>query len=182
MVRSGTISVVKRDGTVEPFDLCKLRGCLLRILPDGRGDLYLAGALAEGIECYLRRRGLRCLSSAAVLEMVLTVLGGMGLTAAAEGLERHRAARLALRHRLTVSHHGRMRTAWSKGWLVRRTRSQWGLGRAAARIVAGEVEQSLVRRGARDVGRSDVMAMLEARLAAYGFAAKQAGLATAPEG
>ena len=69
-------------------------------------------------------------------------------------------------------HHGSgTRTAWSKDWLVRQGCSQWGLGRAAARILAGQVEQTLVRRRTRDVSRSAVMKMLSSRLADYGLAA-----------
>ena len=166
--------MLKRDGGAEAFDRAKLRGCLLRVLPAGRADVYFADALAEGIACYLRRGGVRCVSSAAILEMVLTVLRAVGMGAPTAALERRHAARLALRATLVIRHDRGRRTAWSKDWLVRQACSRWGLGRTAARIVAGQIEQSLLRRPPRDLSRSAVMKMLTARVADYGLAARQA--------
>jgi hypothetical protein len=140
-------------------------------MPSGNADLYYADALSEGIECYLRRNGVRCVSSAAVLEMVLTVLRATGMAAAKAALESRHVARRRLRASLVVHHGGGTRTAWSKDWLVRHGCSQWGLGRAAARILAGEVEQALLRRRTRDVSRSAVIEMLSSRLAEYGLVA-----------
>ena len=87
------ISVLKRDGTVEAFDGLKLRGCLLHVMASGSADLYFANALTEGVECYLRRNGMRCVSSAAILEMVLTVLRATGMTAPKAALESRHIAR-----------------------------------------------------------------------------------------
>ncbi len=170
MARSGKILVCKRDGTIEPFDLYKLRGCLLRVVPGGAGRLVCAGAVAEAVGCYLASRCLRWVSSAAILEMVLTVLRAVGWGVAAGKLERRHSRRLAMRGRLTLRHYDGRLTAWSKGWLVQRARSQWSLGRSAGRILAGQVEDSLMRRGAREVHRADVMRLLARRAADYGLA------------
>ena len=169
MQRSRTITILKRDGTAERFDRRKLRACLLRVMAGGIADLHIADALASAVAHYIAHRRIRALSSAALLEMALTVLHGVGLVAACEDLEAHHAARLRLR-RLWVVHHGdQMRTAWSKDWLIRQGCSQWGLGRPAARIVAGQVERALLAGPPRQLTRSDAMEMLSGHLAAYGL-------------
>ena len=68
------IFVLKDDGTSERFEPAKLRGCLLRVLEAGGEDLRCARALSAAVGCYLVRRRIRCLSSAAVFEMALTAL------------------------------------------------------------------------------------------------------------
>jgi hypothetical protein len=164
------VFVLKHDGTFEPFDRQKLRACLLRVLPAPREDFHFAEALSIAIRCYLRGRRIRCLSSAAVLEMALTVLRAVGLTGAAAELESQHAARLQGRSRLTIHHNDGRRTAWSKEWLARQAASRWGLGRTAARILAGQIERELIRQDVRDVGRAELMQMLAVNAAAYGLA------------
>ncbi len=168
MARSGTISVLKRDGTIEPFDRLKLRGCLLRAM-GSRREAYLADVIAAGVECYLRRQRTRCVTSPAVLEMVLAVLGRLEMHPAKAALEGRHAARLRLRDRLTLHHTADTRTAWSKDWLVHQGRSHWHLGRAAARILAGEIEQRLMQRGALEADRQDIIRMLARDVAAWGL-------------
>lgn len=179
MSGSGTILVLKRDGTAERFDHHKLRGCMLRAMRAADEDTHVGEALARAVGCYLLRRGIRCVSSGAVLEMVLTVLRVAGLDEAKARLEQRHAARLALRGGLRLHHDNGVCTAWSKQWLVQQGRSQWGLGRPTARILAGQVEQALMRRRGRDVSRSDAIRMLARSAAAYGLVTT-APAATAP--
>jgi hypothetical protein len=139
-----------------------------------RADAYLADVIAAGVECYLRRRRTRCVSSPAVLEMVLAVLGRLDMHHARDALEAWHAARLRLRDRLTLRHDADARTAWSKDWLVHQGRSHWRLGRAAARILAGEIERRLMQRGAREADRRDIMRMLAGDIAAWGLTGLEA--------
>jgi len=164
------IRVLKRDGTSEPFDRYKLRGCLLGLLRSLGEDPWHGEVLSSAVEQYLRRRGILCITSAALLEMVLTTLRISGLGRAGAELERRHAARLAMRARLILVHGAGVRTAWSKDWLVRRLCSRWRLGRAAARILAGEIELELLGRGGGEIRRKDVVAMLAQRVAACGLA------------
>ena len=170
VARSGKIHILKRDGTIEPFDLYKLRGSLLRVLPAEEGNVLRAEAMAAAVRCYLLQRGLQCASSAAILEMVLTALRLMGWHGAAARLEQRHIARSALRSRLALQYHDGRLTAWSKEWLVQHARSHWLLGRTAARILAGQVEQHLLDRGARQVDRRTIMKALEWLVGAYGLA------------
>jgi len=125
--------------------------------------------LSAAVGQYLRRRGVRCLTSAAVLEMVLTTLRISGLGRVGAELERRHAARLGMRNRLILDHGSGVRTAWSKDWLVRRLCSRWALGRAAARILAGEIELELLGMDLEEIHRNEVVAMLTERVAACGL-------------
>jgi len=171
---SSTIWVLKRNETIEAFDRQKFRGCLFRALRGGRRDAHWAGALAHAVECFLRRRRVRCLSSAAVLEMAVVALASVGRTASARNLEARHAARLKMRQRLTVRHGSGVRTAWSKDWLVRRAAAEWGLGRTGARVLAGQIEQNLIARDGREVSRARVVQMLAQYVSAYGLTSRQA--------
>ncbi|MHC4716943.1 MAG: ATP cone domain-containing protein [Planctomycetota bacterium] len=165
------ICVLKRDGTSEPFDRYKLRGCLLGLLKSLGEELWHAEVLSSAVGQYLRRRGIRCITSAALLEMVLTALRISGLGDVGGELERRHRARLGMRNRLVLDHGSGVRTAWSKDWLVGRLRARWGLGRAAARVLAGEVELDLMARGSTRIGREEVARMLTERVASCGLAA-----------
>jgi len=146
---------------------------MLRAMRAADEDLHVGEALAHAVHCYVLRRGLHCVSSGAILEMVLTVLQAAGLDQAKTHLERRHAARLALRGDLRLHHDNGVCTAWSKEWLVRQARSQWGLGRDTARILAGLVEQSLLRRRTRHLSRSAAIEMLARTGAAYGLVTAQ---------
>lgn len=169
MARSGKISVVKRDGSIEPFDRLKLRGCLLRVLPSGSEEYYLSEALSAAIECYLRRLGRRCVSSPALLEMTLQALCSANQDPSALRLEHRHRRRLEMRSALQVRH-GHSRTAWSKQWLAQLAAARWELSRPAARIVAGDVEERLLARPRRHLSRKAVLGMLDEAMQAYGLA------------
>ena len=179
--RSGTIDVLKRNGSSEPFDVRKLRGCLLRVLTGTPDDYHVADALANGISHYIRRRRMRALSSAAILEMALTVLQGVGFPEAGNDLEDHYVERRAWRERLTVHHDGDTRTVWSKQWLVRLALARWDLTDPTARIIAGQVERDLWERNVSDVARDEVLHMLARHLAAYGLTWPEAPAPAAQE-
>jgi len=137
------IRVLKRDGTSEPFDRYKLRGCLLGLLRSLGEDPWHGEVLSSAVEQYLRRRGILCITSAALLEMVLTTLRISGLGRAGAELERRHAARLAMRARLILVHGAGVRTAWSKDWLVRRLCSRWRWpGRSSWSCSAGGAARS----------------------------------------
>lgn len=170
LAQARTICVLKRNGTSEPFDRFKLRGCLLGLLKSLGADPWHGEILSAAVGQYLHRRRVRCITSAALLEMVLTTLRISGLAEVASELERRHAARLSMRSRLVLDHGMGVRTVWSKDWLVRRLCSRWRLGLAAARILAGEIELELLGQSLDVIRRQDVEAMLTDRVVACGLA------------
>lgn len=154
---------------MEAFDRHKLRACLMRVVPDDQANAYATDSLSSSVECYMLQRNVRTISSAAVLEMALAALHAVGLKKSAYQLERHHCARERMRSRLMVVHEGGIRTAWSKDWLVDNARSQWDLGRTAARILAGRVEEMLMVRRMKSFARKDIMKMLGRLVVAYGL-------------
>lgn len=167
---SGTIRVVKRDGRAEPFEPAKLAGSIGRAMRETVHRPSDARELALAIGLYLARSGWGCVSSAALFEMTVKVLRRAGLAEAADVLEADRRRRRAARDRLRVRHGGGKVTLWDKSWLGELAERGWLLSRSTARILAGEVERELLAGGAREVSRRDVLARLNAMVAAYGLA------------
>lgn len=165
------ISVIKRDGSTEGFERLKVRSCLMRALAGEIDGLYQADVLSSALEFYLHRRKLRCISSPALMEMVLTALKAAGQKRAARRMERFHARRMGLRGRLVLHHGFGPPTAWSKEWLAHHARSLYDLGATAARILAGDVELQLLRRRRREIGRGEVMRMLHREAQAFGLTA-----------
>jgi hypothetical protein len=154
---------------MEAFDRHKLRACLMRVAPDDQSNVCATDSLSSSVECYMLQRSVRTISSAAVLEMALAALHAVGLKKSAYRLERHYCARERMRSRLMVVHEGGIKTAWSKDWLAENARSQWALGRTAARILAGRIEEMLLARRIKSIARKDIMKMLGRLVVAYGL-------------
>jgi hypothetical protein len=179
MARPWTVRIIKRDGCIESFNRLKLRRAFGRAI-GGDDALFLADLLSSAVAFYLRRRRLRCVTSAALLEMALTSLRAAALRDAAAAMEQRHWQRAELRRHLAVRHEHGAATAWSKQWLVQQARSQWHLSRPLCRILAGQVEESLLGRwrhrlstsdrSRRRIDRSGVLAMLEQAAAEYGLA------------
>jgi len=163
------IRVSKRDGTIEPFQRWKLRCCLLRVVGPQTPDGFWADALSAAVQCYIRRRGLTCVSSAAVLEMALTALRAVCLEDSARRLEQWHTARARMRGRLRLYHQDGRATNCTKQWLVEHLCKRWSLRRTTARILAGQLEKRLIRAGTDSLTRSEVLGMLERLVSAYGL-------------
>ncbi len=169
MKGSRKIFILKRDGSIEPFDKHKLRACLLRALPPHEGCLDRATALSSAIRCYIIRRRERCVTSAAVMEMVLAALRAVSLPITAERMEDWHAQRLEMRNRLVLHHSDTASSNWSKDWLVQQAKAQWGIGTVSARIIAGHIERILMAGGCLAITRAEVIAMLEQQVSAFGL-------------
>lgn len=170
MVGSWKVQVRKRDGSREPFSAGKLAGSVLRALPDARAWVCDVQRLAEAVGIYLRRCRRRRISSAALFEMMVQVLRQSGLAGAAGAMSAHRVARRRRRRRLRVRHAGGQVTRWEKGWVGQLAQRVWLLSPAAARIVAGQVEEALTAGQGELVDRDDVLGLLNECVAAYGLA------------
>lgn len=167
---SGTIQVLKRDGSVERFDRARLAGGMWRAMSGTVGRYRDARQLAEAVELYLERCRMRCVSSAAVFEMALQVLRRVGLEDAAAAMEAYRAARRVLRTRLRIRHESGTATLWDRTWLSELAERYWGLRPRAARTLAGQFEGELLAEGPRELSRAEILRRLNRCAAAWGLA------------
>jgi hypothetical protein len=154
---------------MEGFDRCKLRSALARALHDAPEGFYRADALASAIHYYLTRHSRPCISSAAIFEMALSCLRGLKLAFGARRMEQARQAKATLRGRLVLHHGFGPATSWSKEWLVHHAVQELDVGMPVARILAGEIEQKLIRRRRRQIGRGAVLRMLHREAEAVGL-------------
>jgi hypothetical protein len=164
------ISVVKRDGSVEPFDEAKLAGALRRGM-DRRDDSQAqVENLARALGLYLRRLRRPRVSSTAIFEMVLKALRRVKMGDRAEMIELHRTLRRVRRRLLRVRHDDGQVTQWDKSWVVCLAERLWGLSRRTARILAGEVELDLLPQEECEIPRRDVVDALNRRVVEWGLA------------
>jgi hypothetical protein len=170
MSGSGTIRVLKRDGSVELFDVVKLSGVLWRAIRPSGHPYERARYLGDAVMFYLSRDGSRCVSSAAIFEMCVRLLQHVGFAEAATAFQGHRSWRQAKRKSLRVTHEGLKVTLWDKSWLAGFAQRCWHLSPGTARTIAGEIEAGLLAGGEDQVSRFAVIEMLNERVAAYGLA------------
>lgn len=167
---SRMVRVLKRDGGVEDFDRWKLAAAIGRALAGTPGEFRDAVELSSAVDIYLRRRGCECVSSAALLEMVIKVLHRVGLPAAAEALEARHQWRAARRRAVHVQHHGGRVTGWDKSWLADFACRSWDLRRATGRIIAARVEEELLGEDPRPVSRDTLVERMNEWVVALGLA------------
>ncbi|HUT61945.1 MAG TPA: ATP cone domain-containing protein [Phycisphaerae bacterium] len=164
------IRVLKRDGSVEDFHRRKLAGCMWRAMEQTSGRYRDAVELSVAIQVYLRRRGCRCVSSAAVLEMAVKVLRRVRLGEAADLLEEHHTWRDCVRRGLVVKHDDGRVTCWDKSWLAELVCRSWGLLPGTGRIIAGELEAELLATVRGAVARRQVVDGMNSLVVAFGLA------------
>lgn len=177
---SGTIRVIKRNGSVEDFDRRKIAGALYRAMEDTEGTFHDACELAWAIEIYLQRRECPCVSSAAVLEMGLKVLHRVCLSDAADALEDHHADRARRRRWFRVDHDCGTVVVWDKTWVCEMARVCWHVSPTTSRILAGEVEKCLLQRPSGRAARREIVDLLNQCVAAFGLADAVPVAQTAP--
>lgn len=170
MSGSRTIRVLKRDGSIEAFDVWKLAGAMGRAMAAVGMGQENARQLARAIEIYICRSGRPAISSAAVLEMSLKVLGRVRLDEAAAAMESHNARRSARREQVRVRHQDGTVTYWDKTWLCQLARQSWQLSIAAARIIAGQVEAKVLDGAETLIERRVVLRHLNDAVSAFGLA------------
>lgn len=170
MSGSGTIRVIKRDRSVEVFDVRKLAGAIWRASIGGEAMYSHAVQISEALEVYLLRKRETCLTSSAIFEMAIKALHCVGLSDAARRSEAFRSLRGELRNRVRIVHEGGRQTRWDKGWLVKLAANCWLVSPETARIVAGRVERRIFSRNIDRLGREEVIAMLNEVMAEYGLA------------
>ena len=177
MSGSGTVQVLKRDGTAEGFDGRKLAASIWRSMDRDSTSYEHARRLAEAVETYIIRKGKACVSSSAVFEMTVKALRHVGLPHAAQSAETYRIWRSLLRKELRIQHEEGQLTLWDKNWLLEFASRSWHISPRTARILAGKVELDLLRDNEGIVPRQKVIDLLNRVVAEYGLAdAVPAGL------
>jgi hypothetical protein len=170
LVGSWTIRVLKRDGQAEEFDGLKLAAAIWRAMGGGKDAYPQAAYFSEAVRSYLSRCRQGCVSSAAIFEMCVKLLQYVGQPLAARRLQEHRSWRLARRREFRVRHEPGKLTLWEKSWLAEFAQRCWCLSARTSRILAGQVEEDLLRTPAREVPRQEIIDRLNEITAAYGLA------------
>ncbi len=171
--RRGQLEVRKRDGGCEPFDRAKLRRSLMRALREVREAAHYADPLAEAVAIHLAQwQGPEPPSTEYVFRCCQTVLRETGLKPVAVAMARYRRRREARREatRVRRADGGRLVVEpWQRSRVVATLRSQYGLGRAAARVLSCEVESRVLSLGYRVVDAELIGAVVRNELRAWGL-------------
>ena len=167
---SGTIRVLKRDGTDEPFETLKLAGMMWRGMQQTRGRFGDARDLAQAIAIHLTRTGQRRVTSEALFDMALRVLRRVRMGDAAAVLEKHRLWRQAQRSGLLLYHGPGRVTLWDKSWLCHHLDRAWKVSPATARVIAAAVEVELLTMDEIIVTRQEVLARMNQAVSQFGLA------------
>jgi len=142
---------MKADGSTEPYLHTKVLGSLHRAMAAVQSDgLETAQMLADAVTYFLYRqcRG-ETLSTDQIHQMILTVLEGAGFAAGAEALTAHRLSRRLQRRRTRVIDSEWL--AWNKGLMVQDLIEHYQVKRPLARVIAGLVEEKILRMGAAHI-------------------------------
>ncbi len=167
---SWTVRVLKRDGSNEDFNVLKLAAVMYKAMRATCGELRDAISLAQAVGLYLRRRDVRCISSAAVFEMMIKVFNRVRIDKANDALEAHRAWRSAGRRKLIIRQDNGRNTEWDKSWLCTLATQSWDLMPSTGRVVAGIVEYDLIAVRAAMITRSAAIDQMNETVAALGLA------------
>lgn len=175
----GAISVLKRDGSVEPFVLAKLLNCIGHGFhasgePQERGSATSRG-LAEAVQTYLfQSQAEAAVPSDHLSELVELVLTQTGYSAAGMAIRQHQHARERMRRWTKVAHRrvrdGRfVQRQWNKSKVVRHLMEDHQLDAPAARVIAGRVEQLVFNCGLKVVTAELVTELAKSELLAWGL-------------
>jgi len=185
------LQVTKADGTTEAYIHTKVIGTINNALATaGRADMAMAEDLAEVVTYYLyQKHHQRQVGSSEILSMIKAVLTSTGHEAAAAALGEHALERRLQRARteiLAVDMHDftdvqqlcrtrqmSERIPWDKGRIVEDLTAESGISRQTARVVAGVVEERVLRMGITLVPRSLVRQLVLGEVAALLQAQKE---------
>ena len=175
----GSIRIMKRDGSIEPFVLSKLLHCIGNGFctsgePPERSSATARG-LAEAVHAYLRKTGPRSpVPTEQLSELVELVLTQTGHTAVGMAIKQHDQLRDRQRRWLRVagSNHRNgcyVQRRWNKCRVVEHLREAHVLDAPASRIIASRVEQLVFNCGLKVVTTGLVREMVKSELLAWGL-------------
>ena len=163
--RTPKLTVVKTDGTKEPYLHTKVIGSIANALgAAGQPDITAAQELAEAVTFFLYRNATnRAISTSEILSVIETVLAGTGFEEAAVALSEHHFGRKLKRCRIEVArgrhsglsntdnlytdHPEQVKSRWNKSRIVEYLVTKHHLHRPIARTIASMVEEKVFNMG-----------------------------------
>ena len=168
------IMVAKREGGLEQFDRQKARRGVAAALASSGGDMRFADALARAVELHLRQwNEPDPPSSGYIFRCLRTALIETGLDDGALRFVSYRGQRAKQRQELSVYDADESRFAlapWRKAAVAETLEGCRGVGHAAARILAGEIERRVLSLGYSVVSKTLIREMIQSELLAWGMA------------
>jgi hypothetical protein len=159
---------MKTDRTVESYLHTKVLGTFHHALSAAGGpDLFAAEQMAEAVTFYLYSRPhSRTITTDEIHLMIQAVLQDTGFSSAAGALNEHRIQRKLQRKRIEVieeTQEGNPQTSgWNKSVIVEHLVRQYHLNRALARVIAGSVEEKVIRMGVTRIRKGLIRELVEA--------------------
>lgn len=167
------IRITKRDGSTEAFSVAKLRVSLSRALHAAESDAKLAAPLAKAVAVHLEDWSEPLAPSTEyIFRCVRSVLRQTGLEDAATAYGRSRRLREDRRRRVRIVERAAPRgrfSPWRKSALVRTLTDEFGIGRPAARFLAGRTEEQVFALNYRLVSRALVAELMRNEMLAWGL-------------
>lgn len=175
----GSIRVMKRDGSIEPFVFAKLINCIQSGFrasgePPERGATT-SRELAGAVKAYLEKTHPdTAVPSEHLAELVELVLTQTGYTAASMAVKQHTQLRTQQRRWLRVAHRRRrdgryVQKQWNKSHIDQYLRNEHRLDTPASRMIASRVEQLVFNCGLKVVTTGLVEEMTRSELLAWGL-------------
>ena len=167
MDMSRKIDVIKRDGSLEPFDVNKLAASIRRV---SRYDEYHhAVGFAEGIRVHLLRKGILTVGTDDILEMVQKIMAERESHAMIT-MELHSRLRQEIRKDIFIKHENDTCVAWDKSWAAGLIHRTWDVSMSVSRIFAGEIEMELLENARSVFDRDELVRMMNEMVMAFGLA------------
>ena len=176
------IRVMKTDRTVESYLHTKVLGTFHHALSTaGCPDLFAAEQMAEAVTFYLYSQpNSRTVTTDEIHLMIQAILQDTGFASAAGALNEHRIQRKLRRKRMEViqdASAGIPQTiGWNKTAIVDHLTQQYHLNRPLARVIAGSVEEKIIRMGASRIRKGLIRELVEAETEAMLRAEEQLNL------
>jgi hypothetical protein len=177
--------IAKRDGSLEAFELCKLRRTLAGAMRGCGYDEMYADALAKAVAIHVKEwRDATPPTTEYIFGCVRAVLDETGLGDVAASLQRYARQREMKRRRVEVlntRHPEQPKAAWSKGRIAGTLERRHGLKPSVARILAAEIESRVLGLNYGVVSSALIAELIRNELMAWGLSDDAMAVALRPE-
>lgn len=185
MKKSRIGRVAKRDGSLEAFELGKLRRTLAGAMRGCGYDEMYADALAKAVAIHVKEWGDPAPPTTEyIFGCVRAVLDETGLGDVAASLQRHARQREMKRRRVEVLNtrqQDQQRLAWSKGRIAGTLERRHGLKPSVARILAAEIESRVLGLNYSVVSSALIAELIRNELMAWGLSDEAIAVTLRPE-
>ena len=173
MNKATPIMVAKREGTLEPFEIAKLRRSLIAAMKACNRNPRFAEALARAVELHLRGWNEPSPPNTGYIYRCLrTALTETGMGQVAQTLSVHRAQRAVRRAKLSVYDTQKSRfdlAPWRKSAIAETLAGRHDLTHATARFLAGEIERRVLALEYNTVSKPLLRELVRNELLAWGL-------------